>query len=293
MKLSIIIVNYNTREILKDCLDSIALHCPDFAYEIIVVDNASTDGSSDMLRSSYGHVKLILNSSNMGFAAANNIGIKVGSGEYVLLLNSDTEVLPGSLDGMISYIDAHPKVGILGPQLVNKDLKLIQISWAWHPTIIKETFQKMLSPQNITNISPINLLVRFLNRKERRVDLVPGACMLIRREVLDTVGGLDDNLFLYFEESDFCKRSSAIGWKTMYIPTVNVIHKLGQTMKKNGKMTLLHYRRSQLYYYRKHNSKLQLIILKKYLYFKFILLKLMRSKESDFANQVLKLSKEY
>ena len=293
MKLSIIIVNYNTRDILKDCIDSIARYHPCFEYEIIVVDNASTDGTAEMLRASYGYVKLISNSSNLGFATANNIGIKASSGDFVLLLNSDTEVVDGSLEGMITYMASHPRVGVLGPRLLDKNFRIIQISWAWHPTIIKETFQKMLSPQNITNIKLINILVRFLNRKARHVDLVPGACMLIRREVLDAVGGLDENLFLYFEESDLCKRSSAAGWETMYIPTVNVIHKLGQTMKKNGKMTLLHYRRSQLYYYRKHNSKLQLALLKKYLYLKFIILKTMKSKESEFANQVLQMSKEY
>jgi len=264
MKLSIIIVNYNTKDLLKNCIDSITASSPKFAYEIIVIDNASSDGSREVINS-YPDIKKIFNKDNVGFARANNIGIKIASGEYLLLLNSDTVVLPGVIDKMVEYMDKNSDVGILGPKLIGENGETIQMSWEFQPTIFLECIKKILSPQNIKKYSLIRHIVGFLQRKIRKVRVITGASMLVRKKVFEQVGLLDERFFLYFEETDFCKRVHNSGWKIIFYPGVKIIHLLGQSVSKIKRESQIEYRKSQIYYYQKHLSKIQQIVLSFYL----------------------------
>lgn len=289
IKLSIIIVNYNTRVILDECIGSILKNPFHENFEVIVIDNASSDGSVEFIRQKYPSVMLLVNEKNLGFAGANNRGVKTARGKYILLLNSDAEVLDGSLDKMFDYMETNPSVGIVGPKLIGAGGKIIQMSWGWLPTILKELLQKIFTPEHIFKYEFLQLMVKFLERKQREVELVSGACMFIRKEVLNSVGLLDENFFLYFEEPDFCMRVHNAGWKIIFLPDVEVIHKLGQTMKKIGKETLITYRKSQLYFYKRNSSKLQQKLLKAFLLLKFSYLKLSNPKESNFYDKILSM----
>ncbi len=269
LKLSIIIVNYNTHNLLDACLHSIYTYPPSYTFEVIVVDNGSTDDSTSMVKAKYPSVKVILNEKNLGFATANNKGIKSSSGDYILLFNSDAEFLPGAIDYLIQYLDAHPDTAICGPKLLSADKDTIQRSWWWSPTILKESIQRFMATYYIKKYSLVKSIVKFLERKVQEVELVSGACMLIRREAMEEVGLLDENLFLYFEEPDFCKRIRTHGYKIIFLPQAKIIHKLGQTMNKIGSQSNLHYIKSQIYYYRKHNSYFQQLLLKYYIYLKY------------------------
>jgi len=293
IKLSIIIVNYNTRVILDECIGSIFKKPFHGNFEVIVVDNASKDGSLELVQKKYPQVKTIKNEENLGFAKANNVGIKISRGSYVLLLNSGTEVLGGSLDEMFNYMKDNPSVGIAGPKLVGANGNIIQMSWGWSPTILKEVLQKTFTPEHIFKYKFLQLMVKFLERKMQEVELVSGACMFIRREVLDTVGLLDENLFLYFEEPDFCMRVRRSGWKVIFLPSAEIMHKLGQTMAKAGNETLVIYRRSQLYFYKKNNSKLQQKLLSLFLLAKFSYLKLIKPKNADFYDKILDIIRKF
>jgi len=146
------------------------------------------------------------------------------------------------------------------------------MSWGWYPTIIKELFQKMLSPQHIAKNIFIKLLAHQLLKHPREVELISGACMLIRKEVFSTVGYLDENIFLYFEEPDFCLRVKLKNWKIYFLPEARIIHKLGQSMKKIDHLTYItHYIKSQLYFYKKYNPRWQQKFLKYYILLKYTL----------------------
>jgi len=287
IKLSIVIVNYNTKVLLVECLDSIFKNPFHGNFEVIIVDNASKDGSLELVQKKYPQVKTIKNEENLGFAKANNVGIKISQGKYILLLNSDTEIISNSLNKMFNYMEDNPSAGIVGPKLIGVNGKIIQMSWGWSPTILKEVLQKTFMPEHIAKYKFLQLVVKFLERKQREVELVSGACMFIRREVLDTVGLLDENLFLYFEEPDFCMRVRRCGWKVIFLPSAEIMHKLGQTMAREGKGTLVIYRRSQLYFYKKNNSRLQQKLLSLFLLSKFSYLKLIKPKNANFYDKVL------
>jgi GT2 family glycosyltransferase len=204
--LVISIVSYNSLNFLKECLDSIAANPPNANYETIVVDNASSDGSAEFVERNFTHVKLILNNKNIGFAAANNKAIKSSDSRYVLLINSDCKVYENSLDRLLNFMEENPEVGIAGPKIVNSDGS-IQLSCRKFPSIINAGFHTIL-----TGIVPNNPFSRRyklmdINRDEPfKVDWVSGACMIIRRKALDDIGLLDENYFMYVEDTDICYR---------------------------------------------------------------------------------------
>ncbi|MEW6188858.1 MAG: glycosyltransferase family 2 protein, partial [Actinomycetota bacterium] len=172
--LSIVIVNWNTRDLLRNCLQSIYQNPPKDDFEVFVVDNASTDGSPEMVEKELPQVKLIKNKENLGFSKANNLGIKSSGGDYILLLNSDTQVLRDSLPKMVEYMDTHPKVGILGPQLIKQDEEIIQMPWGWFPSIFGEMLQKFFTPHRVQKSKISHVLTVWLQRRERKVPIVAG-----------------------------------------------------------------------------------------------------------------------
>jgi GT2 family glycosyltransferase len=224
VELAIVIVNWNTRELLLGCLKTILEHPPARAYEIWVVDNGSTDGSVEAVRQQYPRIQIIANTQNTGFAAANNQAIEVSTGRYILLLNSDTEVLSEALERMCIYMDEHPEVGASGCRLLNGDGTLQRSCWRGYPglrsTIIDGFYLWRLFP-TLFSKSEVTLAN---HQTPQSVDHLLGACMLVRRSVIDVVGPLDPNYYMYLEETDWCWEIRTAGWQIMYLPEPRIVH---------------------------------------------------------------------
>jgi GT2 family glycosyltransferase len=258
-KLSIIIVNRNTKQHLENCLNSIFQHLNNIEFEVYVVDNASGDGSADMVLQKFPRAVLICSEENIGFSRANNLAIEKTFSKYILLLNPDTLIIDDSIEKMIDYMDNNPPVGVLGPKLLNADLSL-QKSTNDFPAI-----RNLIKNQIIGRVSFMQKLMPNISMEHwsydyiRTVDCVTGACMMIRREVVDSIGGLDQNIFMYLEDVDYCLRAKKAGFNTIFYPEAKVIHLLGRTIDgdadgilKRDKMK----NASREYFYNKHYGKL-------------------------------------
>jgi hypothetical protein len=259
--ISIIIVNWNTKELLRTCLSSIGATV-NTTHETIIVDNNSDDGSAEMVEASFPETSLIRAGRNLGFAAANNLGINKASGRYVLLLNPDCELLPGSIDTMIEYADRNPDIAVIGPKLLNSDGTL-QKNGRIFPTFAREFL-------HITRL--YRLLPGYFNRRlewgrqdfdiPADVDEVSGACMLVRESMIAQVGGLDERFFMYYEEVDWCKRIKAHGGRVFYLPEAQVVHHHSQSAGKIGiEKNRLAYE-SQYLYFLKHHGRAQAVTLR-------------------------------
>lgn len=248
MKLSIIIVNWNTREILTQCLSSIYHRPPSETYEIWVVDNASTDNSVQMIKTSFPDVRLIENQENIGFAPANNQAIRMASGEYVLLLNPDTEVFAGTFDTLLDFLQTHPETGAVGPKTLNPDGSL-QTSCYPFPTLSRELWRLL----HLDKIVPHGSY-RMVDWEEHLhdVDALLGACILFPRRVLDEIGLLDENYFMYTEEIDLCYRVRQSGRKLFWIPQASIVHYGGQSTRQVGAEMFLQLYKSKVQFFRKH-----------------------------------------
>jgi N-acetylglucosaminyl-diphospho-decaprenol L-rhamnosyltransferase len=220
--LSVVIVNWNTCQMLADCLDSIEATVQDLALEVIVVDNGSTDGSQAMVNERYPHVCLIQNEENVGFARANNQAVSVSMGSYALLLNSDAVLLDGAVQAMIDLAETKPRVGIVGAHLLNPDGSF-QASHSpfpnlWQEFLILSGVGRMFLGRWYPSRGP------DVDRGARKVDYVEGACLLVRREAYAEAGGLDEGYFMYAEEVDLCYTMRERGWQVWYQPAARVIH---------------------------------------------------------------------
>ena len=219
--LSIIIVNWNTEELLAGCLSSVYGTTDDSRLEVFVVDNASTDGSTAMVREQFPQVHLLENSENVGFARANNQAIRRCRGYYVLLLNSDTKVYPGALEAMVRFMEEHPQAGGCGPRLLNPDGTL---QASCHPmlTTTREFWRLMF----VDRLWPRATYAqeRWALDRARHVEVLKGACFLLRRAALDQVGLLDERYFMYTEEMDLCYRLLQDGWQLWWVPQAVVKH---------------------------------------------------------------------
>jgi len=216
-RVSIIIVSYNTKDLLADCLESIKSQYDAAEIETIVVDNASSDGSADHVSRAYPDVKLIRNSENKGFAAANNQGVEVSGGEYVLFLNSDTLLKDGAIEGMLDVFDKHPETGLCGPKLLNADGSVQRN--VYHFT----TFRAILARYTVLKYFGLFKKARDYYRmrnfdygKFAKVDRVMGAAMMTTRKILDEVGGMDEGMFFYFEDVDLCKQINMAGYEICF-----------------------------------------------------------------------------
>jgi N-acetylglucosaminyl-diphospho-decaprenol L-rhamnosyltransferase len=256
-ELSIIIVSWNVRDLLRTCLRSIyAIWSGDpAALELLVVDSASSDGSAGMVRAEFPRVTLIENQLNVGFTIGNNQAIARAGGRYVLLLNPDTEVLPGALPAMVAYLDAHPEIGVVGPQLLNPD-RTVQSSRRRFPTLstafLESTVLQQWWPNNDT-------LRRYyvLDRNDDEtldVDWVVGACLMVRREAIAQVGVLDEGFFMYSEEMDWCYRLKRAGWRVVYLPAAQVIHYGGQSSRQVIADQHIYFQRSKIRFFKKHRG---------------------------------------
>ena len=263
MELSICIVSWNTRELLASCLSSISLWAGDMNHEVIVVDNGSRDGTPSMLRERFPGVRLIANSDNQGFAQATNQAIRASTGRYVLLLNSDTRMMDRSLHDMLAFMDEHAEVGAAGACLLNPD-GTIQV----YPTVLPSLWGHWMQTMGL-KCWPIRSRFTSLNTSTgpREVERVKGACMLVRREALTEVGPLDEDLFLYGEEDDWCLRLREAGWKVFYLPHARVIHHGRASVDQVAEEMFLQLYKSKVAFYRKHRGPLKTFVLKGILFF--------------------------
>lgn len=257
MDLSIIIVNYNTKQLTLNCLQSVYESDTDYSYEVILIDNASKDGSVEAIRQTYSQVNLIANSENTGFSKANNQGIQVARGRYILLLNSDTVVQPDTFDTMIKFMDDHPEVGVSGCKVLLPDGTLDKACKRGFPTP-SATFYYV---SGLSRLFPHN--PRFnvyhcgdINEDQPSpIDCLVGAFMMVRREVIDEVGVLDEDFFMYGEDVDWCYRIQQAGWVNYYYPKTHIIHfKRASSRNKPYKITY-EFHRAIYVLYNKHYKK--------------------------------------
>ena len=228
MDLSVIIVNWNTRELLSQCLQSVYETAGDVGLEVLVVDNGSSDGSGAMVRREFPQVRLIENVENVGFARANNQAVVISQGRYVLLLNSDAVLRSGALQAMCRFMDQRSEAGVVGAKLLNPDGSF-QASYMDFPVILDEVLLlTKLSRLFHPACFPSHSLAE--SQEVSEADWVPGTCLMIRRETLEQVGGLDEDYFMYSEEVDWCWRVKRAGWKVFYLPEAEVLHWGGQSI---------------------------------------------------------------
>ncbi|HEY7289805.1 MAG TPA: glycosyltransferase family 2 protein [Vicinamibacterales bacterium] len=247
--LSIIIVSYNARADLVRCLQSLAAAPSLATHEIIVVDNASTDGSADAARTE--HAKVIDAGTNLGFARANNVGIRSSTGRHLLILNSDTIVPPGAIDTLLRCLAQRDDVAALGPRLIDANGRAeLSFGHMIHPLV--EWRQKRLVTGNARGDRRIAARVDALTRQEREVDWVSGACLLVRRADADAVGLFDERYFMYTEDVDFCAALRARGRRVLFVPSVEVVHLRGRSAASAPAATARAYAQSRLAFYDKH-----------------------------------------
>lgn len=229
--LSIIIVSYNTCGLLRDCLRSLPAGIRTCRYESFVVDNASRDGSAEMVEQEFPNARLIRNPLNGGFAQANNLALKEATGRYLLLLNSDTIVHDGAFEALLAFMDEHPQAGYCGPKLLNGD-GTHQPSAGRFPTVFSTAFS-MLGLRRRFPRSRHTLDLHELHGEDEpfRAGWVTGAALLVRREAYAQVGPLDDGYFMYFEETDWCRRMAAAGWEGWYVPDARITHFGGRSVE--------------------------------------------------------------
>lgn len=249
--LSIIIVNWNTKALLIQCLTSVSQIIEALETEVIVVDNASRDGSGSAVKETFPFVDLIENDRNLGFAKAANQGLRRASGRYVLLLNPDTEVKRGAIEKLISFMDGNPKAGIAGAQLLNSDGSR-QNSIANFPSLATELLNKRL----LRWVSPKQFPGKEIRYSEPiEVDSVIGACMMVRREAMEQVGFLDENYVLFLEETDWCYWMKRAGWKIYHVPQAGVLHFQGKSAEQDKRRAKVEYYRSRYHFFEKTRGK--------------------------------------
>ncbi len=273
--LSIIVVSFKTRDLLRTCLNSILSQIDRDNVEVIVVDNASRDGSALMVEREFSSVTLLKNTANQGFGFACNQGWKHSKGEFVLFSNGDIGFPADLVSAMQRSIESDPKIGILSPELVGTDGSLYQMTWGWNISLFGEMRQKLFSPRYVSKFKLINWAVSFLQQRETDVPIVAGACMITRRGMLDRINGFDEDFELYFEDADLCIRCWEAGYSVRFMPHLKVFHGLGQSGQTIALKIALVYRQSQITYYRKHHHTFQLVLLKIYLWIKFLFSKKM------------------
>ena len=253
-RLSIVIVTYNSRAHIVRCLSSLVEHPPAMDHEIVVVDNASTDGTAADTRQRWTGIRVVDAGANLGFARANNLGIQQTHGGLILLLNPDTIVPAGAIDRLIAALDARPDAAIAGPRLVNGDGRA-ELSFGAMLTPFAELRQKILARGGECGLGAVATYVEWLTRQPRDVDWVSGACMLVRRADAEAAGLMDERYFMYAEDVDFCAAVRARGRKVLFAPRAEIVHFRGQSRLTAAAPAERAYRRSQIAFYEKHHPR--------------------------------------
>ncbi len=252
MKLSIVIICWNDRKVIEDCLRSIfdGTHATEF--EVIVSDNGSTDGSIELIKKQFPSVRMIENGANLGFARGNNVGIREAQGEYVLILNPDTIVGEGSLDRWIEFADAHPEAGGFGCRVFNADGTHQQSARPFH-TLLRE-WVRALGLQPLTRLVPrfADTYAPWHGETERQIDWQSGCCVMFRRDLLQELHGFDEQFFYHFEEVDLCKRVWNTGHPILFTPCASIVHLGGQSVGRFPIRFAIEINRNRYRYYYKY-----------------------------------------
>ena len=257
MNLSIIIVNWNTRDLLLQCLESVYQSVCGMGKEVFVVDNGSIDGSLSVARDRFPETRFIENRKNVGFAKANNQALVLSKGDYILLLNPDTLLKDGAIGKLLSFMETHPEAGGAGAQLLNLD-GTRQNSIANFPSLATELIHKRF----LRKLFPKAFPGKEKNYSEPiEVESVIGACMILRRDVIAQVGGLDEDYFLFMEETDWCYRMRKAGWKIYHVPGAEVYHFQGKSVGINKKHAKVEYYRSRYLFFKKNRGGFQWLAL--------------------------------
>jgi len=264
MELSILIVNYNTRELLQNCINSIFENTEDITYEVIVVDNNSTDGSEKMVLNMFPQVQLLCNQENMGFARANNQAYRQSKGKYLLFMNSDTLALNSPFEKMIDYMKDHPEVGIVGPKILdNKDqptrsyMRLLDVKKLFFGS---KHFKSFIDVEKHRIHFPL-----YYYDMIQEVPWLSGACMMVRRKVFREAGLFDERYFLFLEDMDLCLQVAKLGYRIIYFPKAEIIHLFGGSSEVDSKKLSRIHRDSMLLYFKKNFSRIHYWMAKAYL----------------------------
>ena len=255
MDLSVVIVGWNAKHYLELCLDSLSVAPPRRSMEIIVVDNASSDGSVEMIEARFPTVKVIRSHENLGFARGNNVGIRQCQGRYIALVNPDVIVLPGCLDALADFLDQNPKVGNVGPRVLNPDMTM-QSTCRKFPTIWNN-FCAASSLATVFKNSKFfagEHMFYFAHDRILPVDVLVGCFSMIRREAFDEVGLLDENLFMYGDDVDWCRRCWEAGWQVVFFPGAKAIHDRGKITAPYPVRFAVAQQKSVLHYWTKHHG---------------------------------------
>lgn len=256
MKLSVIIVSWNVRGLLRQCLQSLQRSSQALDLEIIVIDNNSADGSRVMVMSEFPQVRLIANDTNRGFAAANNQGLAQATGDYILMLNPDTEVKPSALTILTDQLAERPDVGLIAPALLNPDGSR-QRSVRRNPNVADQTAVLLKMINVLPSVWPLRqyLCWDFDYSQATEVEQLMGAALLFRRSLLDQIGTLDESFYLWFEEVDFCRRVQQAGLKLLYYPAAEIVHHGKASFRQHLTLRLqMMFDRSLLTYMKKHSN---------------------------------------
>ena len=264
MDLSIIIVNYNTRDLLHDCLVSVSETAKNLAYETIVVDNNSADGSTDMVRHMFPSTQLVCNTANLGFSRANNQGYSHSRGEYLLFLNSDTLVLEGAIFGMFDYLKTHTKTGIVGPKIL--DSAQLPTRSYMRFLDLKKLFLGSKRLQLFFDVEKNRIhFPSYDYNSTRPTEWLSGACLMTKRNVFEKAGLFDEHFFLYLEDMDFCLQVRKLGFSVIYIPSAQIIHLFGGSSTGNDRRLRKIKKDSTIYYFKKNFPVAHYLIVKTYL----------------------------
>jgi N-acetylglucosaminyl-diphospho-decaprenol L-rhamnosyltransferase len=248
-RLSVITVNWNTSKLLRECLDSLLAGEMLLPTELLVVDNGSKDDSIEMLHRHFPDVQRIENSTNLGFARANNQALARARGSYILLLNSDTVVQPEALARLVSFMELHPDAGACGPRLLQASGRAQAFAFGSDPTpgyLMRRALGRLISRRALHD---------WNTTQTQAVDWVAGTCLIVRRAAVAQVGPLDDKFYMYFEDVDWCRRMRQQGWNIYYHPEVSIMHLGGRSLIQNPQAGKLYYD-SLTYFYSKHYGKM-------------------------------------
>ena len=256
MLLSIIIVNWNTRDLLRRCLRSVFEQTKNIDFEVFVVDNASSDQSADMVRREFPQVLLIVSDINLGFGKGNNMALQYAKGEFILFLNPDTEVLDRAIEKTVRFMQGDKQIGIVGCRIVNADLSL-QPSCRKFPTVISQALILLKLHNFFPQFKSLREyhMLDFDYSRISEVDQVMGAFLMIPKDVLDKVGTFDERYWILFEEVDLCKRVKSAGYKIIFYPDAQILHEKGASFKQQKALKRqLNFNSSLLKYFKKNHS---------------------------------------
>jgi GT2 family glycosyltransferase len=257
MDLSVVIVGWNARHYLELCLESLAAAPLRRSLEILVVDNASTDGSAEMIEARFPYVNLIRSTENLGFAKGNNVAIRQCQGRYIALVNPDVIVFPGCLDALADFLDQNPKVGNVGPRVFNPDMTM-QSTCRRFPTLWNNfcSATALASKFKGSRLFAGEHMFYFPHDRTLAVDVLVGCFSMIRREAFEAVGLLDEDLFMYGDDVDWCRRCWNAGWEVIFYPGAQAIHDRGKITAPYPVRFAVAQQRSVIHYWKKHHSLL-------------------------------------